>query len=294
MALRSMTGYGTAGADGRLARITVEIRGVNQRHLDVKIVAPREYAPWEAEIRDRVRAHAERGRVDVTIARTPVASQRRYRVAVREELAAAYVESARALARRLKIASDVAVTDLLRLPELFEVVERPPDIARELPVLRRALVAALRAFDRERRREGRHIERDMRRRAAGLLRTTERIRRRLPHVLRGLRRRVEERLTRLTEGAGVDPARIGQELATLADRSDITEELVRLDSHLAALDGALRGTAPAGKRVEFLLQEILREFNTTGAKAGDLATSAMVLEAKGEVEKLREQVQNVE
>ncbi len=294
MGLRSMTGYGTAGADGRSARITVEIRGVNQRHLDVKIVAPREYASWEAEIRDRVRSHVERGRVDVAIVRTPVASQRRYRVAVREELAAAYVESARGLARRLKLAGEVGIAEVLRLPELFEVVERPPDIARELPVLRRALVAALRAFDRERRREGRHVERDMRRRTAGLRRTTERIGRRLPLVMRGLRRRVEERLRRLTEGAGVDPARIGQELATLADRSDVTEELVRLDSHLAALDAALRGNAPAGKRVEFLLQEILREFNTTGAKAGDLATSAMVLEAKGEVEKLREQVQNVE
>jgi uncharacterized protein (TIGR00255 family) len=105
---------------------------------------------------------------------------------------------------------------------------------------------------------------------------------------------VEERIGRLGDGVGVDPARLAQELASLAERSDVTEELVRLDGHLAAIDAAFRGSAAAGKRVEFLLQEVLRELNTTGAKVSDLAASALVLEAKGEVEKLREQVQNVE
>jgi uncharacterized protein (TIGR00255 family) len=231
-----------------------------------------------------------RGRVDVTIVRTPLAARRQYRVAVREELAVAYVVAARSLARRLRLPGEVALADVLRLPELFEVLERPPDPGKELPGLRRALAAALRAFLRERGREGRHVQGDMRQRAATLATLAGRIRHHLP----ALRRRLEERVTRLAAGVDVDPGRLAQELASLADRADVTEELVRLESHLAALATALRGRAAAGKQVEFLLQEILRELNTTGAKAADVQTSAWVLEAKGEVEKLREQVQNVE
>jgi uncharacterized protein (TIGR00255 family) len=292
--VRSMTGYGAGAADAPSARISVEIRGVNQRHLDVKIAAPREYAAWEAEVRDRVRTRVERGRVDVTVVRTPVTARRRYRVAVREDLARAYVEAARGVARKLGLAGEVGVGEVMRLPELFEVVERAPDLARELPAVKRALGAALTAFDRERRREGRHLRGDMQRRVRALRRLSERIRGRLPQIERQLRKRVEERIMRLGDGVGVDPARLAQELASLAERSDVTEELVRLDGHLAAIDAALRGTAPAGKRIEFLLQEVLRELNTTGAKVSDLAASSLVLEAKGEVEKLREQVQNVE
>ncbi len=292
--MRSMTGFGAGAADTPDARVTVEVRGVNQRHLDVRIAAPREYAAWEAELRERVRAQVERGRVDVTITRTPIARRRRYRVAVRQELAVAYVEAARTLGRRLRLPGEVTLTDVLALPELFEVGERPPELGRELVAVRRALVAALRAFTLERGREGRHVQRDMLRRAATLRRLVAHVRARVPVLQRVLRGRVAERLARLTAGVEVDQGRLAQELAALADRGDITEELVRLDSHVRALTGGLRATAPAGKRIEFLLQEILRELNTIGAKAADVQTNGWVLAGKAEVEKLREQVQNVE
>jgi uncharacterized protein (TIGR00255 family) len=292
--MRSMTGFGAGAADAPGARISVEVRGVNQRHLDVRIAAPREYAAWEADLRDRVRAHVDRGRVDVTVTRTPLAARRRYRVAVRDELAAAYVDAARAVARRLRLPGEVTLADVLRLPELFEVAERPPDLGRELPAVRRALAAALATFTRERRREGRHVQRDMVRRAATLKRLVARMRARVPALQRALRARVEERLGRLTASTPVDQGRLAQELAALAERGDVTEELVRLDSHLGALAAALRDGAAVGKRVEFLLQEILRELNTTGAKVADVQTSEWVLAGKAEVEKLREQVQNVE
>src|SRR5262249_52895658 len=163
----------------------------------------------------------------------------------------------------------------------------------ELPAVRRALGAALRAFDGERRREGDHLRRDMQRRVARLRQATTTIRRRLPRALAALRARVEERLARVNRPAELDPGRVA-EAAVLAERSDITEELVRLASHLAALDGALAERGPVGKRIEFLLQEVHRELTTTGAKAGDLAIGELVLAAKAEAEKLREQVQNVE
>src|SRR5262249_55238351 len=139
-----------------------------------------------------------------------------------------------------------------------------------------------------------HVQRDMRRRAATLRTLLGRMRRRLPELQRALRQRAEERVGRLISGGGGEPGRLAQELAGGGGRGAGAEELVRLESHLAALAAALRGNAAAGKRVEFLLQEILRELNTTGAKAADTQTAAWVLEAKGEVEKLREQVQNVE
>jgi uncharacterized protein (TIGR00255 family) len=237
---------------------------------------------------------AQRGRVEVTVARIPIAACRRYAVAVRTELARAYVDATRKLARGLGLAGEVALTDVLRLPDLFEVSEQPPDLRRELAAVRQALTRALAAFEVERRREGTHLLRDMEKRTRAVRRATADIRRRLPHALAELRRQVEERLVRLVGGAELDRGRVAQEVAVLADRSDVTEELVRLEGHLAALAGTLRERGPVGKWIEFLLQEIHRELNTTGSKAGERGITDLVLAAKAEVERLREQVQNVE
>ena len=292
--MRSMTGYGAGTAEAPTARITVEVRSLNQRFLDVRVTAPREFAAFEREVRDRVRAAAERGRVEVTITRSAQAARRRYAVTARLELARAYVAAARDLARRLRLEGVVSVADVLRLPDIFEVREVPPETRGEHAALGRALVLALRAFDAERRREGAHLQRDMRQRAVHLKRLTTDVRRRLPTALAALRQQVEERLVRLVGAADLDRARVAQEVAALAERSDVTEELVRLEAHLAALAAALGSPGAVGKRIEFLLQEIQRELNTTSAKAGDPRIVDLALVAKGEVERLREQVQNVE
>jgi uncharacterized protein (TIGR00255 family) len=289
-----MTGYGAGSADARTARIAVEIRGVNQRFLDVKLGLPREYAAWEGELRERVRAVAERGRVDVTVVRTPVAARRRYRVGVREELARAYVQSARKLARTLGVDARVTVADVLRLPELFEVSEAVPSLGPERTALRRALARALAAFDRERRREGAHLARELAGRTRALATIAAAVRARVPAVRAALDTRVRERLEKLASLPELEPERVTQEIVALAERGDITEELVRLESHVDALRAACAGTGEIGKRVEFLLQEVQRELNTIGSKAGDLAINRLVVDGKSEVEKLREQVQNIE
>jgi len=292
--VRSMTGYGTASAEAGGAHVTVELRGVNQRFLDVRISLPREYAALEAEVRDRVRAVAERGRIEVAVTRVPVAGARRWRVGVRQELARAYVEAARDLARTLKLDGRVTVADVLRLPELFEVAERSSDPARETPAVWRALAGALRAFDGERRREGAALARDMRARVATIGRNATAIGKRAPHAEAAARAAQAERMERLAGPGGVDPARAAHEIALAAERGDVTEELVRLESHLGALATALKAAGPVGKRIEFLLQEVHRELNTTGSKSADMTIAELVLGARGEVEKLREQVQNVE
>jgi uncharacterized protein (TIGR00255 family) len=289
-----MTGYGAATAEAKTARVTVELRGVNQRFLDVKLALPREYASLEAELRDRVRAVVERGRVDVTIVRAPIAARRRYRVGVREELARAYVIAARRLGARVGVDGGITLADVLRLPELFEVTEETPSLDGERTAARRALATALRAFDRERTREGATLQRELLARTATLRRIAAEIRRRQPAVLEAMGARVRERIERLVGLPDLDPQRVTQEIVALAERGDVTEELVRLESHTAALAATLRARGAVGKRVEFLLQEIQRELNTTGSKAADLGVNRLVVDGKAEVEKLREQVQNIE
>jgi uncharacterized protein (TIGR00255 family) len=292
--IRSMTGYGGATVDTAGARIVVEVRGVNQRHLDVRVSGSRELVALEAEIRDAVRARVERGRVEVAAQRLLLPAKRRLAVTVHEEVAAAYVRAARRLARAEGLVAEIPVADLLRLPDVVEVGEADRDARAETAAFRQALDRALDAFDRERAREGRRLARDMRARLAIVAGVTARLRRGVPAMQQGLRARLLERARRLAEGADVDPGRLAYEVASMIDRGDVSEEIVRLESHLAAVGETLRAGGPIGKRVEFLLQEVLRELNTTGAKVADPALTAHVVAGKEAVEKLREQVQNVE
>jgi uncharacterized protein (TIGR00255 family) len=292
--MRSMTGFGAGSADAPGAHVVVEVRGVNQRHLDVRIQGAREYAPWESELRERVRVCVERGRVDVTITRVPRPGQRRYDVHVRDDLARAYVAAARRLRTRLGLDGGIGVPELLALPDLLEVRERPPDVHRERPAVQRALAVALRAFARQRAREGRALQADMGRRIGAIDALVRRLRRDLPACERALAVRLRERAARVLAGADAEVSRRVLEVAQQIDRGDVTEEVVRLATHVQALRAALRARGGVGKRIEFLLQEVQRELNTTGAKLGDAQLVAEVLRAKEDVEKLREQVQNVE
>jgi uncharacterized protein (TIGR00255 family) len=292
--MRSMTGFGAASADAPTARLVVEVRGVNQRHLDVRFVGAREFAPWESELRERVRERVERGRVDVTIARVPAPGRRRYTVLVRDDLARAYVAAGRRLRQTLGLEGVLDVRALLAVPDLLEVREDAPDLRRELPALRSALGRALAAFERQRRREGRALQADMRRRIGAIEAVAARVRRELPALDRALAARIHERAGRLLAGVDAEVTRLAAELAQQIDRGDVTEELVRLASHTRALRAALADRDAVGKRIEFLLQEVQRELNTTAAKLADAALVEAVLRAKEDVEKLREQVQNVE
>jgi uncharacterized protein (TIGR00255 family) len=289
-----MTGFGAGTADAAAAHVVVEVRGVNARHLEVRVQGAREYAGWESVLRDRVRTCVERGRVDVSITRLPHPGRRRYDVYVRDDLARAYVAAGRRLRRRLGLGGAIGVQELLTLPDLLEVRERVPDARRELPAVERALARALRAFTRQRAREGRALATDMARRIAALDALVRRLRRALPRHERASAARVRARVARVLAGVDVEVARRVLEVAQQIERGDVTEEIVRLAAHVAALRAAVRASGGVGKRIEFLLQEVQRELNTTGAKLGEASLVAEVLHAKEDVEKLREQVQNVE
>jgi uncharacterized protein (TIGR00255 family) len=290
--MKSMTGFGAA--EGKIGPITLsaEVRSVNQRHLDVKIVGPREYGAWESDLRREVAAAISRGRVDVFVSRTPGTGARA--VVINKKAAAAYVSAWREVRREFDLEGDVSLALLLGRPEIFQSAGADIDPATEIEVVKRVLARALAAHGRERAREGAHLARDIGGRAKQLRTLVARLRTRSARLGPRLRRRLEDRLAALLGGRGIDPSRLAQEAAVLAERADVSEEIVRLASHLDALTGLVKESAPVGKRVEFLLQEINRELNTIGSKAGDLEVTNLVIDGKAAVEKIREQVQNVE
>jgi uncharacterized protein (TIGR00255 family) len=292
--MRSMTGFGTAAVRMAAARVTVDVRAVNHRFLDVRVTLPREYAPWEGDVRALVRAHATRGRIELAATRFAEAEARRYRVETRHDAARTYITALRKLKREMKLAGDVDVHALTAVPDLIRVTEIPAQLEREQPGLVRAVTQALAALGRDRQREGANLAREMLGHVRELVTVLEGVDRQLPEAVRALSERTNERIRRLAAGVEVDPHRLAQEAAILAERADVTEELVRLRSHVPALRALLRAAEPVGKRIEFLLQEMHREINTLGAKVGNALVTGAVLDAKALVEKLREQVQNIE
>jgi uncharacterized protein (TIGR00255 family) len=292
--LRSMTGYGSGAAPVANGRIVVEIRSVNSRFLELKVALPREHASAESELREAVQAAIERGRVDVVVRREG-AVKREVKLELNRPLARAYVDAWRAIKRELRLNGEVDLA-LLRASaaDIVRPVEVAPDPARDLAALRRALRAAVAQHRRDREREGAHLARDMRSRIARLEELRGECAREVETLKPLLAERLASRITALIGTHVADPTRLMQEVAIALDRSDVSEEVTRLGSHLAALRGLLQLPDAVGKRFEFLLQETLREVNTIGSKANHLPITSQVLAAKAEIEKLREQVQNVE
>jgi uncharacterized protein (TIGR00255 family) len=290
-----MTGFGSARV--RLASrprglISVEAKSVNQRFLDLKLSLPKEYAAWEPDLRKAVQARLSRGRVEVYVSRD--GSPEEYpHVEIDEDLARAYVEQWRRLKRKLRLGGDVDLALLRGIPELYRSRETGAAPLAERGALLRAVAAALGELERSRAREGRHLARDIRARIIALEKLAARMAERAQASREDTRRRIEERMRELLEGK-VDPSRIVQEAAFQVERSDVTEEIVRLRSHLAGLRDLLQAADAVGKRIDFLLQEVQREVNTVASKSSDLRLTQIAVEAKGEVEKIREQVQNVE
>lgn len=291
--MRSMTGYGQATWQQGGRSLTVEIKAVNQRFLEVKLNMPREYQPWEAELRALVQEHVARGKVDIAIFRGGT-NNGQVAVEANVALAKAYVDAWRQLQRSLHLPGEIDLNVLQGRSELLRVVERRNDPSGEIVAVRTALKRAVQAFNRDREREGRALTRDMTARVRHLQQLQRRIAKRVTALTPQLAARLRQRVAALLEGKEIKEERLLQEVALAVDRSDITEELVRLASHLDGLGALLRSHEPAGKKIDFLLQEVHREFNTIASKSVDLEVTNATLEARSEIEKLREQVQNVE
>ncbi|HVO36106.1 MAG TPA: YicC/YloC family endoribonuclease [Gemmatimonadales bacterium] len=286
-----MTGFGAADGEVAGGRLRLEIRSVNHRHLSVQLKVPGQLSDAEGAMRERLRGHFDRGHVTVSGRWLEEPSQGDA-VTVDVQRARALVGALRKLGRDLKLTGKVDLPTVARLPEVVRVTraEVSPDGSGVLGLLDRAA----RACVAEREREGAALCADLLARLDVLTALARQIAAAAPERLVRERDRLSAAVRELSGAVAVDQARLSQEIAYLADRLDITEELVRFDSHLAAMREALAGSDAAGRRLSFLLQEMGREANTIGSKASDAAIAAAVITMKTELEKLREQVENLE
>ena len=289
----SMTGYGkgTAARDGR--EITVELKSVNHRYLDVGMRLPRHLAFLEDVIRTALSERLSRGHVDVFVNYRNSRSDART-VSVDLPLMQAYVSAAREANEALCLADDLTLSAALRLPDVSEIREADEDSDAVVALTRDALSLAIDALRAMRLAEGERLKRDFETRADTILRLTDEIALRAPLVVEEYRLKLTERIETLLGGVEVDRARLATEVALFADRASIDEEIVRLHSHVAQMRLLLTDDEPAGRKLDFVVQEMNREFNTIGSKANDGELTNRVLSGKAEIEKFREQVQNIE
>ena len=288
---RSMTGYGAGTAETADYRVTVEIKAVNQRFLEIAPHMPRAFGAWENDLRELIRTRVARGKLDVYV-NFEDRSEKQYDVHVNEGLARAYYAALGKVAR----AVDAPLTDGVRMTAAYEgviAVSEQADIAGARAVFLEAAGAALGALDAMRLAEGAHIARDFEKRLAHLEDQRMQVKEIAPTIVADYRAHLMDVLAEFRE-VTPDETRIVQEAALYADRVNITEELVRLASHFAQFRAILAEEEPVGRRLDFLLQEINRETNTIGSKANNAAAQQIVVAMKNEVEKLREQVQNLE
>ena len=290
-----MTGYGRGECTSRGAHITVELSAVNRKQVEVSLGLPSELGFIESDLRDMVLASVSRGRVNGRVALQYAGASRAVSVAFNEGQARAYQRKLGRLAKLLKISDDFSLETLLRLPGVLETSEPTLDAEVVRAPVKRALGRALEALQAMREKEGVNLGRDLGKRLVGLRRTTKRVAKRAPAVLKQHRERLIERLNNANvKIPKADDERLLQEMLYYTDRMDITEELTRLDSHFDQDEECLRTAQPVGRRLDFLAQEIFREINTVGSKANDAVISREVVTLKTELEKIREQVQNIE
>jgi uncharacterized protein (TIGR00255 family) len=289
-----MTGFGAGRAQAGTETVAAEIRSVNGKFCEVRAHLPRDLAGLDQVVAKIVKARVARGVVDVTVRREGAAGGRNAMPTVDLPFAAAYTKALRELKEELGLAGDVSLHDLVALEGVLAVTEPAPDIGPAADALERALSIALDALEDMRRREGEALARDLQARVSAVEKSAASIRAAAPQSVEAYRERLAARVAELSRGVPVDPARLAQEVAFFADRIDVAEELTRLGSHLAQMRALIAGDAPAGRRLEFLVQEVNREVNTIGSKSQHAGISAQVVELKAEVERIREQVANVE
>jgi len=291
--IKSMTGYGRAQdvADGR--DITVEIKAVNHRFFECSCRAPRIYGFLDERIKSYLQGQIARGKVEVSVTIYNVA-QSDVAVDVDGELAQSYVDALRKLSAPLRLADDLALSSLSRFGDIFIVRKETPDEDKIWANVRQVFQKALDGFLSMRTLEGSRLREDIQSRIQTLLSLVSLIEQRSPRTVEAYRERLTVKLKEILEDRNFDEARLITEAAIFADKIDVSEETVRLRSHLDQLSQLISQDNAVGRKLDFIVQEINREINTIGSKAQDIEIGRLVVDAKAEAEKIREQVQNIE
>jgi uncharacterized protein (TIGR00255 family) len=290
-----MTGYGVAEQDLPLGKIAVEVRSLNHKYLDISLKLPRGFFNLESKIRDIVKKGVSRGRVDLTMRIDSSGSiLPRYRLEADTRLAEEYIRVLDEIKERFGLKGEVTLDHVAAVREIVPFLEAKEDSELYWQEISSVTEQALRALEDSRRKEGEALAADLMARLAEARRLTTEIKEKAPAVVAAYRERLRERVRALLEGSDFDERRFQQEVAYFAERSDISEEVIRMESHLSQFASKVAEEGPAGRGLDFILQEMNREVNTIGAKATDVDIAQRVIALKGDLERMREQVQNIE
>lgn len=291
--IKSMTGFGRGEHEEHGRSFTVEIKTINHRYSDINIRLPRQLSYLEDNVRKYIMGYISRGKVDVLITQDKF-SEEDIHVSVDDALASAYVKALRDLRDRYGLIDDISVSVVSKFPDIINVtkVEESGEVVWE--TLCAAMGKSISNLLRMREKEGSKLAEDIVCRKDYLKSIVQKIEERSPVVVKEYKEKLQERIKEISDDICVDEMRLAAEVALFADRSNITEEVVRLYSHLDQLGAILKEDEPVGRKLDFLVQEMNREINTIGSKAGDLQITRLVVDAKSEIEKIREQIQNIE
>jgi uncharacterized protein (TIGR00255 family) len=292
-AVKSMTGFGRGKAVKGDLEVTVEIRSVNHRFLDVSLKLPKMYSVFEPNIRKIVGEQINRGKFEVGVNRTGGRSHL-VEVVLDENLAAGYFKCLKDLKSSFHLSGDITVSDMLSLKDIIQPVEKEGAIEEEWSVVEQSLRGALDNLESMRITEGSALWRDIELRLKSIGDTAAQIRPFTHQITMVAKDRLAKRIQELTGGLQLDQDRLAQEAAVIADRSDVTEELTRLESHIEQFRKFGKEGSPLGRKLDFLLQELHREINTLGSKSASTDIASSVINMKTELEKIREQTQNIE
>ncbi len=290
---RSMTGFGRAGYTASGLDITVELKSVNHRYFEFTSRLPRGYMYLEEKLKSFCQQQISRGKLEVSVIIEDKGAETAA-VEANTALAEAYLNAVKGLSERLRIKNDVKMSSLMNIPELFTVKKQTLEEETVTSAVLAAAEEAMDSFIAMRDAEGERLKADVLSRADEILRKVEYIEERSPETVTAYRQRLEQKIRELIADAQVDEQRLLTETAVFADKVAVSEETVRLRSHIEQLRQLLDGGGPVGRKLDFIVQEMNREANTIGSKAQDIDIARTVVDIKSEIEKIREQIQNIE
>lgn len=291
--IKSMTGYGSAKGQAEGLEITVELKSVNNRYLDTSVRLPRSFIFAEDTVKSAVQAHISRGKVDVFVSVDSSAADDMV-IKVNEPLLKSYVEAIRHISEEYSLVNDMTALNVSRFPDVLSVEKKDLDADAIAAAISTITEKALDDFDAMRLREGEKLRDDVLNRLDTIDALVRRVEEEAPNTVAEYRARLEQKMDEVLGTAGIDESRILSEAAVFADHIAVDEETVRLRSHMAQLKTMINGSSPTGRKIDFLIQEFNREANTIGSKCQNSDIAHVVVDLKSEIEKIREQIQNIE
>ena len=291
--IKSMTGFGRCEIAENNRKFTVEMKSVNHRYLDVNIRMPKKLNFFESAIRNELKNYISRGKVDIFINYEDF-TESNTAIRYNREVAAEYMRYLKEIEQEFALDNDVRVSTLARFPEVFTMEEQAVDEEELWKELKRAVDGAAEGFVETRITEGEHLKQDLLEKLDGMLELVQRIEERSPDIVREYRDKLTEKVSELLADRQIEESRILTEVTIFADKICVDEEIVRLKSHIETTKNALEEGGSIGRKLDFIAQEMNREANTTLSKANDLEISGYAIELKTEIEKVREQIQNIE